>query len=184
MKVETFEINEHLENHLEINDEQLKLIEELGLEGQKTLIGESSNKTLCMYPQVTEEQSFIIKTLCPKKFNFKDYKRMQIPLRVMQVIAHVIQENYFDHLCIFDKKEEAIKDPFLLGVKGDWHRGEYFLLARWGEELLSWKELAIEAKNLWAEKRKIMVSKIIREMNESDASYHVAIQKPSLQDWD
>lgn len=150
MLVETFEVNELVADPLENNEKQLELIQQLDLEGQKSLIGASSNKTLCMYKRVTREQSYIIGTLCPQKTPVASYKNMQIPLRILQVIAHCQQENYFKNLWVFDKEDERVKDPFLVGETAraadhQWGNGDFYLLGRWGEELESWQELTKKA---------------------------------------
>lgn len=186
MLVETFETTEHVENHLEINEEQKKLINELGLSGQEDLIGESSAGMVCAYPEVTDEQSWIIKTICPKRYKVKDYKRTQIPLRVLQVISHVRQENYFKELYIFDKADEVVKDPFLVGCKGEYYNGTYHLLARWGEELLSWAELRGIASEMEKTRREAYAKKVKRTLDLFLDGEDIRIddyEKPKLASW-
>lgn len=144
IEVETFEINEVVEEVVSDAD-SLALIDKMGLEGQQSLKSEDG-MNLCPYQQVNKEQEFIITSLCPSKYTVKEYSRGQIPLRVLQVISHVLESEYFETVFIYDKEDTTIKDPFLIGKrkKGDYDY-DYFLLARWGEELESWATLSEKA---------------------------------------
>ncbi len=161
--IETFEIDEVTETPFEDNEEQRKLIESLGLEGQTLLIS-PVKKSILPYPECTKEQRITIAALCSSRYAIKDYKRMQIPLRVLQVIAHVKDAEYFDELYIFDKASETIKDPFLIGIKGTYYNGTPYLLARWGEHLEDWgalKKKASEVIQELGERFKDKVRKIL-----------------------
>jgi len=133
MEVETFECLELAEEtHPEINDESLRLIEELGLDGQKPKEVDGEKRRI-PYQIMTTEQFRVYKALCPMAYTPKEYKRSPIPLRVLQVMAHA--KPLFGKLEIWDVEDSTIKDPVLVGTIDASYDTSTYLLARWGAEL-------------------------------------------------
>lgn len=163
MLVETFEQEELKENPVEQTAEQIELIELLGLNGQKKLVS-SDKKTLSPYPEVTDEQSFIIGSICPERYKVEEYSRTQIPLRVLRIIQWNNTMGVYKDIRIFDKRSSEIKDPFLVGFSENYYSGKAFLLARWGEELLPWRELKKLADEAILAKKQQYVKKIRSEI--------------------
>jgi hypothetical protein len=150
MPVETFECQETAAEEVEQSEEALRLIEELGLDGQKTLL-QVETPVRMPYPQATAEQEFVYRVLCPTVSKLSDYRRTPIPLRVLQIASHAMDQ--FETLQVWDAASSAIKDPVLVGLKPhpqwSWQK-EVYLLARWGEELENYGTLL---KNALARKR-------------------------------
>ena len=140
MQVETFEDPEIATEPIEASEEARKIIETLKLDGQAGLLESDpkERKARPPYRKMTAEEFFIYSVLCPQKTKAKQYNASPIPLRVLQVMSHAI--NIFPECEIWDHASMQMKDPVLLGVtkhpQWTWQH-EYFLLARWGEELES-----------------------------------------------
>lgn len=158
MLVETFECHETASEPIEAAAEAIELIERLGLDGQKQLISgeDGSNKSRCPYREMTADEKFVYRTLCPTRAKLIEYKRTPIPLRVLQVAAHAQSLGMFKELVVLDTASAVEKDPVLVGVVQD---GEYswrttdYILARWGDELEAFvvllKRAAVKACERW-----------------------------------
>jgi hypothetical protein len=154
MQTETYEVESDLINQSEldnlINDGQTELlIEELGLGGQKTLLGKS--KVRIPYRVLTFEERFVFKTLFPERSEVKAYSDGPIPLRAMEVIKTVRELDHPDlgYLEIWHPKK-GLDDPILVARKSTYSDPVY-LLARWGQALLPFdqlRKLAIEKAGL------------------------------------
>lgn len=159
MLVETFECQETASEPIEASEEAIRLINEMGLEGQQSLIhgDESSQRDTRMpYREITDLERFVYKTLCPVSYEIAAYKRTPIPLRVLQIAAHAKDTGCFDKLVVWDAAAEADKDPVLVGIKkgeGEqaW-RTTTFILARWGDVLDEWPILCKRALERHREK--------------------------------
>lgn len=138
MLVETFECSEVQAEDAATCEEALSIIEKLGLTGQKELTAKKEDGDVrCPYRQITHEENFVYRTICPEATKLDKYKASPIPLRVLQVAAHAKSLNMFDHLMVWDRVSVVDKDPVLVGYVGqyDFSPREVFILARWGEEL-------------------------------------------------
>jgi len=147
MKVETFEIEDtsHGEmNTLACDAEAIELIEKLGLTGQKSLVNPTT-VTRLPYQVMTNEEFKVYKAVCPEACAVKDFDAETIPLRVIQVYAGALELSLFKRVEIWYAKEAKIdKDPFLVGVTSNNNRSweeKFYLLARWGKELISFDEM-------------------------------------------
>lgn len=141
MQVETFECSETAAEPIEASEEAIGLIESLELEGQKSLVcpnEETGNDARLPYREMTTEEQFVYKMLCPKEFKLAEYQASPIPLRVLQVASHAKALGFFDEMQVWDKENVLDLDPVLVGVKykdgNSWSK-IYYILARWGEEL-------------------------------------------------
>ena len=170
MDVETYEAIETTIDGIETSDEAIALIEQLGLEGQKSLLvkDEDGNEDRIPYRQMTRQEKRIYEFICPSKTELSKYSESPIPVRVMQVAAHAQQ--YFDHLMVWHP-EGNIKDPVLVGIKGSQWSGEIFILARWGECLDSLDNLAKLACNICKAKYITKLEEIMAEAKEKIAEY-------------
>ncbi len=133
MKVETYEVTELTTGGEEKVEEAKELIEQLNLEGQKELI---KGEKVFPYRKMTKQERVVYKAICPEVTPVNKFSDSIIPVRVLQVIAHV-KEFDFITIEVWHQPNADIKDPILVGRKGDTWRTdvEYYLLARWGEEL-------------------------------------------------
>lgn len=140
VKVESFECHETAAEPIEATEEAVAILESLGLKGQKELLSTDKHEVVrrCPYRQMTIDERFVYKVLCPREYTLADYKNSPIPLRVLQIAAHAHGTGLFDRLMVWDKGTAAEKDPVLIGVEKDkketW-RENFYILARWGEEL-------------------------------------------------
>jgi hypothetical protein len=166
MEVQTFE--SEVEKHPEACDEARRLIDELNLTGQKKLINPDT-KERSPYRKMLAEESTVYKTICPQSCKLEDYEDEAIPLRVLQVGSHA--NELFDELQVWYRTNADIKDPVLVGVKGEkYSNREFFLLARWGEELDEYPVLRRIAAKLLSDKWKHEANKLLLEVKQRIAS--------------
>lgn len=171
MLVESYECQETASEPIEASEEAVRLIDDLGLEGQKEILAKSEDDTTLRVPYAiaNAEQLFVFRVLCPSVSKLAEYKRTPIPLRVLQIAAHAQSLGFFRELVVWDAASPAEKDPVLVGIH---QRGAYawdvdmYLLARWGEELESWPTLLKRALEL---KRSQCVSKATSVMGKAKA---------------
>lgn len=148
MKVETYEVELVSQNEMQAlanEGETIELIESLGLDGQKTLMNPET-KTVIPYRHMTKQERFVFRTLFPNKCCVKEYKAGPIPLRVLQVIAHVktLAHKDMSYLEVW-YPEQGIDDPVLVARPSS-YADPVFLLARWGKALDPFAKLFQEAK--------------------------------------
>src|SRR5690606_40560113 len=85
----------------------------------------------------------IYATLGPRKVLYSDYDRTAIPIEALSLIALSVQENYFSRIEIW--YDDKAPDPLVVGrVGSDWS-AKWYLIARWGHELLPIEKLKIQA---------------------------------------
>jgi len=157
MEIETFECYEVAgEGHPEVEDAARQIIEDLELEGQKF---KSVDGTIVRmpYPEITKDERFVYKALCPKVYKLEEYSRTPIPLRVLEIAKHA--KTLFTEVYIWDLEDVDLKDPVLLGQED----GKIHLLARWGETLDSYstmkdKAIKITRQRLCSELRKAKIA--------------------------
>lgn len=150
MSVETYleeDVKELVTNPEDL-DKWKELIEQCGLEGQKTLA--SKDKSPIPFPQMTDQMTLVYSTLCPIVHSAEEYAGTTIPLRVLSLIHLSKQENYFERVEVW--ADDKNPDPIVVGTKKDsnqtWRETRY-IIGRWGDELRSFPELlnlAIERK--------------------------------------
>jgi len=166
MLVETFECAETSAEPIEATEEALSLIESLGLKGQAELTAKRDDgfASRCPYREITAEETFVYRTLCPRAVALQNYKESPIPLRVLQVAAHASSLNMFKRLIVWDRESVAVKDPVLVAHTGgeyDWQNNNCFILARWGEELETFvtllkRAVAIKREQLYQEAQRLV----------------------------
>ncbi len=142
MLIETYEVGEVDSNgSSEQEPEALRLIEELGLEGQKSLLCKTDEGTLRVpYEKMTREQLIVYTSIFPEHSRIERYSAGPIPVRILQVIAH--GKELFERLEIWGP-QVTMPDPILVGIL----KNEHYLLARWGNALAPFAELKEKAIN-------------------------------------
>lgn len=162
MAIETFLIEEAeaLITDVELNEEWKQKVEELGLEGQKSLCNPGKSPIPFVRLKKGEERMF--EELCPNRTSVKDYKEDTIPLRVLSLIALAEKEGYFGKIEIWHNYGSP--DPIAVGYKKNsegkadkWTNDGIFIIARWGDELRSFAELLSIAKKQWIETQKTIL---------------------------
>lgn len=139
VKIEDFTMPEIIAEHPEVNAEAVKIIEQLELEGQKSLIGEHGVRTPFRY--ATAEEKWVLKTLCPQTTKLADYKRTPVPYRVLELARVAMETGLYDKLCVWDVEGAADPDPVLVAHAHGEYESKPVLIARWGSELESWPTL-------------------------------------------
>lgn len=145
MKIETYKLED---NSTEVSamvadSTAIELCQELGLEGQLS-ISNTETMTRAPFGVMTAEEYKVYSYACPSKVDIKEYKFEPIPLRVLEVYKFAISQECairFDSIKVWSTTMAEIKDPLLVGeVKTGPYQTTYYLLARWGKELLPFLE--------------------------------------------
>jgi hypothetical protein len=159
MAIETYliEDSEKMIAEPEHLEEWNQLVEELNLDGQKTL--KDGDKSPIPFPMMTTGERRVYEVLCPNKTEVKEYHNNTIPLRVLSLIALSQRENYFNEIQIWD--DTAKPDPIAVGIVGDKWSGKHYIIARWGDELRAFAELKQLALVRWVEDNKAKLNEII-----------------------
>lgn len=161
MQVETFECAEVAAEPIEASEEAIRLIDEMGLAGQRELVtlGKAGHETRSPYREMLNDEVAVYSILCPQRTDLAKYNASPIPLRVLQVAAHAVTVIPGCRLRVWDRAEAAVKDPVLVAETGkyDWSADKRFILARWGEELETFVTLA---KRAAAAKREFVTAKL------------------------
>lgn len=166
MKVETFECAETAAEPIEASEEAIRLIQEMGLDGQHELVtrpDKSNHDSRCPYREMTQDEAFVYGVLCPSHTSIGRYSASPLPLRVLQVAAHAKSLGVFKEIEVWDKIGQDLKDPVLVGVTtkkmgsgtSTWNSDVRYILARWGEELETFSTLL---KRAIAKKREKIAS--------------------------
>ena len=153
--VETYEMTEvDSAGVAECDAESLALIESLGLEGQKqlTVKKESGDDVRMPYRLMTDDESFVYRLLMPTQTKLQRFNAEHVPLRVLQVAAHAV--DLFETLEVWSAARADVKDPVLVGIRrnpeSSW-QNQTFILARWGDVLMPFADLAAKAVQLFRE---------------------------------
>jgi len=173
MKVQTYEQTECAAEPIDMAEEAIGLIEEMGLEGQMRMVTPPDTDTgergiRMPYRQIKNEENFVFKTICPTEFDMKKYDKSPIPVRVLQVAAHALSLGFFEKLVVWDATTPIEKDPVLLGIHlpdpEKEYEKRYYLLARWGEELDEWPALIKRVVEIARATYKAGLEKIAQEI--------------------
>lgn len=117
--VETFLTEETID--LIYDNEQLnnwnKYVEELGLQGQKTIV--KQDKSPIPFMHLKKSYVNICETLCPVKVKVEQYSITPIPVEILELIALSKRENYFEEILIW--YDDKSPDPFCLGVNYEYY---------------------------------------------------------------
>lgn len=154
MLVETYEVEKIDQNEMQAlaaDGEAALLIEQLGLDGQKSLMSPET-KELIPYRVMTKEEHIVFSALFTQRCKVEDYKAGPIPLRVLQVAAHARSLTFpgFGYLEVWYPKQ-GLDDPFLVARQSS-YQDPVYMLARWGDSLLAFAELQAKAEMLLIDK--------------------------------
>lgn len=160
MVVETYEVEEVKQATVEQDAEARELAESLGLEGQVKRYNpqpEDGGERAFPYRKMTAQEKWVYEIILPAKTKLKNYEDGAIPLRVLQVAAHVskLMEGRSGEYTLFvwHPTNADYKDPLLvLREGGDWGAQKFWILARWGEELEEFGVLATKAKEIYKQR--------------------------------
>lgn len=164
MLVETYECEETATETPELTDDAIRLIEQMGLKGQASLIKkpDEGDAVRCPYRRITTEESTVFGLLCESKTGLENYSSGPIPLRVLQVAAHVrsMELPELGYMEVWYPAEADRKDPVLVARQGQ-YSGHNYLLARWGEVLDEMPALRKKATEIYRENLKEAVNEIM-----------------------
>jgi hypothetical protein len=93
-------------------DKWNEMIKELGIQGQESVVSDS--KSPIPFKWLNETEMNIVKELCPREVDFKQYDKTPIPLAILELISMSIKEDYFNEIKIYYNEKE--KDPFAIGI--------------------------------------------------------------------
>jgi len=155
--VETYEVEEAEYAGDEMSDEQKKqygeIAERLELKPQLAIVKGEGHIPL---QRLTEAEYRVWKAFCPYGVTMDNY-REKFPLRVLMLLDHCVQREYFSEIQVWSESE-VNPDPVAVGVAiPDPDRSYvkvYYLIARWGLALENWQEIVKQAKRKWLEKSK------------------------------
>lgn len=167
-QVETYLIEETVE--LIYDNEKLdqwnKRVEELGLEGQRTVAVNEKSPIPFMWMNKAVVATF--EQLCPRKVAIQAYNKTPIPVEALDLVALSNKEGYFDKIEVW--YNDADPDPCIVGYKygkgnGEWERvyyAEKYLLARWSDVKAPINQLIDRAKNVFIAKTKNELERSIK----------------------
>ena len=146
-------------------EEWKRKIEELGLEGQKTLLNDSGGISPVPFQHMNHSMEHVYETLCPNKINVNSFKLVPIPLMVLDIIKLCQNENYFDSIQVWC--DEQSPDPILVGYIGTDYNKEPYILARWGDELETYITLKERALKKWIENSRIILNEKLSQCQQN-----------------
>ena len=175
VEIETYEIEECAkENRADFDAEAIALIEEMGLDGQKSLIHDPEDDGALVripYPRMTAQEKRVYETIFPEKPLVSEYSAGILPVRVLQVARHA--QDMFTCVRVWHRKVQD-PDPILVGhTSNSTYSGEEYLLARWGDGLRHFKELLQEAREIVIAKWKSQLARKATEVEGFNPELHV-----------
>lgn len=181
MKIETYELHEAVtpEETVQQDTEAAALVDSLGLKGQQALQTKTeTTASRCPYRQMTKDEEFVFRTMCPARSNVSTYSASAIPLRVLQIIAWAQQNGPFQKLEVWYADSASVKDPVLVGYMQDpncsW-RELIFILARWADELLPIEVLMPDAYRRWWANKHAALTRDVAQL-QTDLAQHNALK--------
>lgn len=188
MVVETYEVEEVKQATVEQCEEALRLVQDLGLAGQAKLYEQQAGAPEAKpfpYRKMTAQEMWVYGRILPVKTNLTNYEDQAIPLRVLQVAAHVsklIEGRYDCILQVWHPQNADYKDPLLVMRDGpEYGKNSHYILARWGEELEEFGVLATKAKAIFRADSLAQLNKEIGELqnyvNNIDSEVEARFQK-------
>jgi hypothetical protein len=176
VKVYTMEGGMDLMFSLEEKERYERLVEELGLSGQR-IYTTNAGGTVIPFPACTTQMFESIKALFTESCEPDEFKHEVIPIRVLELIKLCRDENYFNGMKIYYSR--VIADPVLIGTKD---RVNY-LVAKWGDSLMTDQEILSEgykAKRADIERR---AKEKMKEMQDTLSDLDGAVEKAMERGW-
>ena len=168
----------------ELPDKQafLARAEELGLKGQLALVEtEHTGEGLIPFHRLQADEYAVWDSFAPRKAAVEEYKGGIMPERVMNLLERARECGSFHTIQVWST--EGALDPLLVGHAGKNRYGgteAYYLICRWGKELLPMREVLAHARERWIRQRKSSAEASVRTYQaqlltlESDADSHFA----------
>jgi hypothetical protein len=157
MKVTKFVENAQV---VDAPEEWKNLVKELGLEGQAELA--EGEKNPIPFRLLTSQAERIVSLLCPEHTDVVAFNKMPIPMEVLGLYGWVMKEGWFEAVEVWHEKYGT--DPFLVGVT---HKkrseGNLYLIARWGDEDMTWDSLEKKARVVWEKEKRGEIEKKLQE---------------------
>ena len=116
---------------VEFTDEAIALIEKLGATGQEGYY--KPNESPIPYRKMSKLEYAVYKACLPVRDNIDKFNAGPIPLRVLQIGAHAT--SMLEGTLVIWHAGVGKDDPLLTLRQGNEWNGEYYLLARWADEL-------------------------------------------------
>jgi hypothetical protein len=147
VQIETYQVEDAEWPGDEVDKEAyLALAEKIGAKKQVDLVNDEG---AIPFQRMSDAVKHTWKAFCPGQHRLAEFSDSMIPMRVMKLLDHCIEKKYFGHIEIWTESETN-PDPVAVGYMGNDAR---YLLARWGEALLSWPEVVKKAREKWIAKR-------------------------------
>lgn len=156
----------------EFTDEAKALCEKLGALGQETFYG-VENASPCPYRKMTKQEFAVYKTVLPVRETIDKFDAGPIPLRVLQIGAHAME--LLPGTLVVWHAGVGKDDPLLTLRQGSEYNGEYYLLARWADELEEFSVLMKRAVDAGVDELMREIAKIEQEITAWKASASSAI---------
>lgn len=157
VQIETFEQVEVTDAmKAEPDADTLALCESLGLSGQTKMFSKSDDgEKVVRFPfrEMTKAECNVYAALCPERKKVQEYAGSPIPRRVLEIIKTAHDAGFLNRCEVWSSESAEIKDPVLVGIQGpNSYSEKYYILARWGAELLPFEKLTEKAKEVVARK--------------------------------
>ena len=149
VQIETYEVEDAEWAGDEIDKEAyVALAEKIGAKKQVELV---ETEGAIPFQRMSDAVKNTWIAFCPSRHGIDAYAEAMIPMRVMKLAEHCIDKGYFEKIEIW-AESETNPDPVMVGIAEGLSRG-YYLIARWGESLMSWPEIVKEAREKWMKTR-------------------------------
>lgn len=136
MKVEIFEDYE-VQSIAEDLERFKELAEKLNLDGQKTVVEDGTK--LIPFKEVSPRELRAIRAYLGSFNSIEKFDYSPIPVRVLEVLSE--WKHVFDQVIVFYSDNSEKVDPIAVGKIERDGKLKYYLIARWGEELIPYDEL-------------------------------------------
>lgn len=169
MQVEVFEQQDVREETIEQSEEALRIINELGLDGQKPKSSSTGTVVRFPYRLMTDEELFVYSILCPQRTSLQTYDLSPVPLEILKTAAFAasLQDPRIRYLEVWSAVSQKVKDPILVGKKETYSSSQLYLLGRWGEELLPLDVLMPDAIKKWYTARLDKLNEMLVEVKQA-----------------
>ena len=131
----------------EMSDEWHVLVTDLGMVGQLQNTNQKDGAYVNPIPYTSLNKKWlrIFKTLCGAKSLYNKYSKSTIPVEALHEIKLCVDNNYFSAIEVW--YDDNAPDPLIIGVcntENKWEKN-YFLIARFGDEILPFELLEQKA---------------------------------------
>ena len=169
MQIEVYDVTESTaDGCVDSKEEVARIALDLGLKKQLALL-KGDKESVFPYRKMTTEEERVYGAILTRHTRLDEYDDSVIPLRVMQVAAHV-RESCSDKLPILEVWHPRTgSDPLLIGKTKDWG-GDNYILARWGEVLEPFAVLRERVYKMLVEKAKAEGQRLVVELQNAIAA--------------